>query len=174
MSYKDSKQVRFINGLIIVPVAYCKTKNPMCHNPNVNRYTADGRELIHKMLQSEEYMDVLVGLSKQKIQGESIEFHDNMISRFVATKGKCELSKKQLELSEVVCMRIEPKEQGGTDEYKNLRIVHKEVLELRNTDDVNAIKGIIAKLEIRERSMIQKINKWRNRIGKENIKFGNL
>lgn len=174
MSYKDSKQVRFINGLIIVPVAYCKTKNPMCHNPNVNRYTADGRELIHKMLQSEEYMDVLVGLSKQKIQGESIEFHDNMISRFVATKGKCELSKKQLELSEVVCMRIEPKEQGGTDEYKNLRIVHKEVLELRNTDDVNAIKGIIAKLGIREGSMIQKINKWRNRIGKENIKFGNL
>ena len=71
-------------------------------------------------------------------------------------------------------MRIEPKEKGGTDEYKNLRIVHKEVLELRNTDDVNAIKRIIAKLGIRERSMIQKINKWRNRIGKENIKFGNL
>lgn len=172
--YKDSKQVRFINGLIIVPVAYCKTKNPMCHSPSVNRYTASGRELIHKMLQKDEYYDVLANLSKTNIPNESIEFHDNMISRFVASKGKCELCKKHLVLDDVACLRIKPKEEGGTDEYKNLRIVHKDVLELRNTDDVTVIKRIISELNISESSERQKINKWRNRIGKENIQFGNL
>lgn len=174
MSYKDSAQIRFINGLVIVPIAYCKTKNPMCHSPKVNRYTPEGRELIHKMLLSEEYMDVLESLSKVKIPNESIEFHDNWISRFVASRGKCELCKKQLELAEVACMRIAPKEQGGTDEYKNLRVVHKDVIELRDTEDPIAIKRIISALNISESTMLKKINKWRKLVGRDSIKISSL
>ena len=34
--YQNSKQLRFINGMVVVPVAYCKTCNPMCHSPTVN------------------------------------------------------------------------------------------------------------------------------------------
>ena len=48
--YGKSKQVRYINGFIIAPIAYCKHKSPMCHRPSINQYTPEGRRKIHDML----------------------------------------------------------------------------------------------------------------------------
>jgi len=39
---------------------------------------------------------------------ESIEFCDNRLARFVAMKGKCEISKQQLRFDDVACHRFIP------------------------------------------------------------------
>lgn len=172
--YKGSKQIRYINGIIIVPVAYARHKNPMCHSPSVNRYTESGRETIHKMLRSTAYAEVLDELSKTEVVGESIEFCDNRLSRFVACQGKCELSKTQLLLEEVACIRLIPKCDGGTDMYSNLRIVHKDVVTLRDTEELDTMKNIIERLGCVKSAQIQKINKWRAKIGRTPISLGKL
>ena len=172
--YKDSKQVRYINGMIIVPVAYARHKNPMCHSPSVNRYTESGRETIHKMLRNTAYADVLEELSKTEVIGESIEFCDNRLSRFVASKGKCELSKVQLLFDEVACIRLTPKNEGGSDMYSNLRIVHKDVVTLINTEDLDTMKTIIGRLGCTKSAQIQKLNKWRNKVGRTSINLVKL
>lgn len=117
----------------------------MCHSPTVNRYTPEGRAEIHRMLLKDAYIDVLLQLGRDNSTAESIEFCDNRLARFVAVKGKCEVSKQQLLFEDVVCHRFIPKEQGGTDEYKNLRIVHKDVAQLIYETDVNTIHRLIEK-----------------------------
>ena len=167
--YQKSKQLRFVNGMVVVPVAYCKTCNPMCHSPTVNRYTPEGREEIHKMLLKDAYAEVLLQLGRDSSITESIEFCDNRLARFVAVKGKCEVSKQQLRFDDVACHRFIPKEQGGTDEYKNLRIIHKEVEQLIYETDVNTIQMLLESTKCKESAKLTKLNKWRINVGREPI-----
>lgn len=163
--YGESKQVRYINGMIVVPVAYCKMQNPMFHRQEVNRYTAEGRELIHRMLAKEEYGETLYQLSRTTDAGHSIEFCDNRLSRFVAARGKCELSKVPLALEDVACIHLNPPSQGGNDGYANLRIVHKEVRRLIYEKNVETMIALIDQFELRAPAKIAKLNKWRAKAG---------
>ena len=169
LKYKDSKQIRFLNGMIMVPVAYCRTRHPMCHSPSVNRYTAKGREEIHKMLSKYDYANVLYKLATDNSTTESVIFTDNMLARFVAVKGKCELSKLKLRYEDVACHRLIPKDKGGTDEYKNLRIIHKDVLKLIYLNDVNTINELLEVLGCRSSAKLVKLNKWRENVGNNPI-----
>lgn len=70
--YGESKQVRYINGMIVVPVAYCRTQNPMFYRVDINRYTPQGRERIHRMLAKAEYGETLLKLSRDNDTNHSI------------------------------------------------------------------------------------------------------
>lgn len=163
--YGDSEQVRYINGMIVVPVAYCRLQNPMFHRAEVNRYTVEGRELIHRMLAKEDYGATLYQLSRTRDTAHSIEFCDNRLSRFVASRGKCELSKVPLAFEDVECIYLNPPSQGGTDRYANLRIVHKEIRHLIFETDMEIIKSLIDKFDLRAPAKIAKLNKWRAKAG---------
>ena len=99
----------------------------------------------------------------------SIEFCDNRLSRFVASKGKCELSKVSLAFEDVECIYLNPPSQGGTDEYANLRIVHKDIKSLIYSNDVKIIKSLIDLFDCRVPAKIAKLNKWRAKAGLEAI-----
>lgn len=167
--YGESKQVRYINGMIVVPVAYCRTQNPMFYRVDTNRYTPQGRERIHRMLAKSEYGETLLKLSRDNDTNHSIEFCDNRLSRFVASKGKCELSKVSLAFEDVECIHLNPPSQGGTDEYANLRIVHKDIKSLIYSNDVKIIKSLIDLFDCRAPAKIAKLNKWRAKAGLEAI-----
>ena len=77
--YGKSKQVRYINGFIIAPIAYCKHKSPMCHRPSINQYTPEGRRKIHDMLCKEGYADVLFELGNRMSPLQSVEYCDNRL-----------------------------------------------------------------------------------------------
>ena len=161
--------VRYINGMIVVPVAYCRTQNPMFYRVDTNRYTPQGRERIHRMLAKSEYGETLLKLSRDNDTNHSIEFCDNRLSRFVASKGKCELSKVSLAFEDVECIYLNPPSQGGTDEYANLRIVHKDIKSLIYSNDVKIIKSLIDLFDCRAPAKIAKLNKWRAKAGLEAI-----
>ena len=108
-------------------------------------------------------------LSRDNDTNHSIEFCDNRLSRFVASKGKCELSKVSLAFEDVECIYLNPPSQGGTDEYANLRIVHKDIKSLIYSNDVKIIKSLIDLFDCRAPAKIAKLNKWRAKAGLEAI-----
>ena len=80
----------------------------MFYRVDINRYTPQGRERIHRMLAKAEYGETLLKLSRDNDTNHSIEFCDNRLSRFVASKGKCELSKVSLAFEDVECIHLNP------------------------------------------------------------------
>lgn len=121
------------------------------------------------MLAKAEYGETLLKLSRDNDTNHSIEFCDNRLSRFVASKGKCELSKVSLAFEDVECIYLNPPNQGGTDEYANLRIVHKDIKSLIYSNDVKIIKSLIDLFDCRAPAKIAKLNKWRAKAGLEAI-----
>jgi len=166
--YGKSKQVRYINGMIVVPIAYCRMAIPMCHSPTVNKYTPQGRTKIHSMLQKGAYADVLFELAHQA-SAEGIEFCDNRLSRFVAAKGRCEITKKPLLIEDVTCIRIVPRSRGGDDSYDNLRIVCREVAEIAMAEDVSTVTEKVRLIGKEYKVNLKKLNQWRCKAGLEKI-----
>ena len=160
--YGKSKQVRYINGFIIAPVAYCKHKSPMCHRPSINQYTPEGRRKIHDMLCKEGYADVLFELGTSISPSRSVEYCDNRLARFVASKGKCEITGKLLSAEEVHCHHFLPRHLGGTDQYSNLRIVHVDVHRLIHSTTPESIQHYLRKTDCFKKTCLDKINRWRS------------
>ena len=159
--YGKSKQVRYINGFIIAPIAYCKHKSPMCHRPSINQYTPEGRRKIHDMLCKEGYADVLFVLGNRMSPLQSVEYCDNRLARFVASKGKCEITGKLLSVNEVHCHHFLPRHLGGTDQYSNLRIVHVDVHRLIHATTPESIQFYLRKTGCYKKPCLDKINRWR-------------
>ena len=66
-------------------------------------------------------------LSKTTVCNRSIEYMDNRLSVYTAQYGRCAVTGNVLWIDEIHCHHKIPKQQGGTDEYKNLVILHIDV-----------------------------------------------
>lgn len=159
--YGSTKQIRFICDEPFCPIGYIQTKNPMYKKGKICKYTAEGREEIHKNLKfSKLTISVLHMLSKEETYDKSIEYYDNRISLFAAQYGKCSVTGKELLIDEIHCHHKLPKYLGGTDEYSNLVIVHKDVHKLIHAvseNTINAYLNLIKPTKV----MLDKINKFR-------------
>lgn len=128
-TYGKSEQMRFLGGVPIIPIRYVKHKKPISTPRAVNKYTPEGRKLIHTELNS--YMQELFRLmSHGTHSNNSVEFEDNKVARYSQQKGKCAITGVLLVGDSIHCHHITPREQGGGDEYNNLIIIHKYVHKL--------------------------------------------
>lgn len=93
----------------------------------------------------------------------NIEYNDNLLSLYSAQKGKCKICRQELELEEIYCHHIIPKELGGTDEYKNLIIVHTDIHKAIHSTDENEVTKIISNFSLNI-SQIEKLNKFRKKL----------
>lgn len=169
-TYGNSKQLRFINGMALVPVGYCKHKNPMYKRNKINKYTVEGRELIHKRLQINQfYIQYLI---KYPVTDRSIEYSDNRISLYIAQKGKCGVTGVELPPWNMHCHHKNPRKYGGTDEYNNLIIVSPEIHELIHAKNDDTIKYILSNLTL-DKKKKTKINKLRNQCNNTDIIWEN-
>lgn len=159
--YGQSKMIRFLSQEPICPIGYVQTKNPMYKKRAICKYTAEGREEIHKSLKLDEsVMTVLHMLAKAAIPNRSIEYMDNRVSLYASQFGKCAVTGKILWIDEIHCHHKKPTSQGGTDEYKNLVIVHKDVHMLIHAVKSETIKAYLDKVKP-DKSQLDKINKFR-------------
>ena len=78
--YGKSKQLRFLNGHPLAPMAYVQTRNAQHKKKTVNRYTPDGRAEIHKNLGVN--TDIMLWLMQNPVMDKSVEFADNRISLY--------------------------------------------------------------------------------------------
>lgn len=107
------------------------------------------------------YADVLFELGNRMSPLQSVEYCDNRLARFVASKGKCEITGKLLSVNEVHCHHFLPRHLGGTDQYSNLRIVHVDVHRLIHATTPESIQFYLRKTGCYKKPCLDKINRWR-------------
>ena len=157
-----SKQIRYLFGQIVAPLGYVRHKIPLQVSNDINKYTIEGRKAIHKNINHID-IAILKKLMESPNPKASIEYNDNLLSLYSAQKGKCRISGKELELEEIYCHHIIPKELGGTDEYKNLIIIHTDIHKLIHSENEDEITKIIKKFNLNA-EQIDKLNKFRNKL----------
>ncbi len=164
--YGASQSVRFLNKFPFCPISYIQTKPPL-YKPNVVcKYKIEGREKIHENLKDD--TSVLFMLMREKHTNRSIEYMDNRLSLWSAQNGKCSVTKKVLWFDEIHCHHKKPISQGGTDNYKNLVIIHKDVHRLIHATMLETISKYLEIIKPTN-TMLKKINKFRKEVGNEPI-----
>ncbi len=159
--YAKSKMLRYISSEPLCPIGYVQTKNPMFKKKKICKYTAEGREEIHRNLKFDEtVMTVLHMLARAYLPNRSVEYMDNRVSLYAAQYGKCAVTGKVLWIDEIHCHHKKPLSQGGTDEYKNLIIVHIDVHKLIHATSPETIQAYLDKVKP-DKSQLNKINKLR-------------
>ncbi|MDR7003098.1 group II intron reverse transcriptase/maturase [Neobacillus niacini] len=154
-------------NVYLFPVADVKTRNNMNFSQSLTPFTKAGREQIHKLLHPDIQREISL-LMKSSLPARSVEYLDNRISRYSMKMGKCEITGVFLCANDVHCHHYIPLHLGGNDKFNNLRILHKDVHRLIHHTDKKTIDILINKLGI-SKSMLQKINKFRQMSGMEQI-----
>lgn len=157
--YGKSREVRYLNGHAIVPIAYVQHRVPMDKKSKVNKYTPEGRAEIHRNL-ADVNMAVLYRLMNTPNGSQSVEYNDNRISLYVAQKGKCAVMGTELEANQVDCHHKKPLEYGGDDSYKNLIIVSDGIHVLIHAANERTIRKYLNELKPNQKQL-EKLNKLR-------------
>lgn len=165
MNYGKSDQIRFISNYAVAPIGYVQNKIPKCKKKSVNKYTAEGRKEIHNNLGID--TSILLELMRNPITNRSIQFADNRISLYAGQYGKCAVTGIKLEYSDIHCHHKRPRCQGGTDEYKNLVIVHEDIHKLIHSTNPQTISQYIS--EYKDMIDLHKLNELRTLAGNEEI-----
>lgn len=98
------------------------------------------------------------------IPSRSIAYMDNRVSLYAAQYGKCAVMGNVLWINEIHCHHKITLSQGGTDEYKNLVIIHIDVHRLIHSVKPDTIQVYLNKLKPNQ-SQLDKINKFRSLAG---------
>ncbi len=157
--YGKSREVRYLNGHAIVPIAYVQHRVPMDKKVKVNKYTVDGRKEIHKNL-SNVNMSVLHHLMSKSIGSQSVEYNDNRIALYVAQKGKCAITGAELDYNDVNCHHKVPRKLGGDNSYKNLIILSNSCHILIHSTNKSTIQKYFDIIKPNQKQL-DKINKLR-------------
>ncbi len=163
--YGESKILRYISGEPLCSIGYVQTKNPMFKKKKICKYTAEGREEIHRNLKFDEtVMTVLHMLASAYLPNRSVEYMDNRISLYAAQYGKCVVTGKVLWIDEIHCQHKKPISQGGTGEYKNLIIVHIDIHKRIHAAKPETIQAYLDRIKP-DKSQLDKINNLRMLVG---------
>ena len=151
----------------IFPIGNIKHTKNFQFTQKLIPYTEEGRELIYKKMNNEVAIEVRK-LMLSNIPDKSVEYFDNRISRYSMKNGKCEILKIFLPAEFVHCHHYLPIKLGGTDQFRNLRIIHKEVHKLvhaTNNETINKLKNLLNLTD----EQIKKINQYRKECNLELI-----
>ncbi len=157
-SYGKSGQLRFIYDIPLIPIGYSQHQKQMNFSQK-SLYIAIDREEIHKNQKAVNTSD-LKYLMENPIQGQSVEYNDNRISLFVGQYGKCYITEKPLNPSEMHCHHKKPRALNGTDEYKNLVIIEENIHRLVHATKDETIREYTRKLNLTTKQL-EKVNKLR-------------
>lgn len=157
--YGRSREVRYLNGHAVVPIAYVQHRVPMDRKNRVNPYTPEGRTEIHKNLAGLN-LAVMNHLMNTPAGQQSVEYNDNRIALYVAQKGKCAVSGIALDANQVDCHHKKPLSLGGDDSYQNLIIVSDAVHVLIHSSSERSIKKYLNDLQLNSKQLA-KLNNLR-------------
>ncbi len=170
-TYKKYFSTRFktfeVAGVHLFPIGDIRTVNTMNFSPTLSLFTEEGRTKIYGKLKPDVRLEIS-NIMKAVLPNRTVEYMDNRISRFSMKMGKCELTGWNLTASEVHCHHYRPKHLGGTDEFRNLRILHKDIHRLVHRIDTEIITSEIRKFGFTS-SMIKKLNQYRMECGLETV-----
>ena len=167
-NYGKSKQMRWIHDKPIIPVAYVQHEYPKYKRREVNKYVLKNEAKYH--VPNSISFEIIRYLMENAYKWESIEFADNMLSRYIAQKGNCAVTHKPLRLHNMECHHIKPR-QGGQSEnnsYRNLVLLCAEAHRLITAARKETIEKYVQMLNLDEKQLA-KINKFRKLAGMTEI-----
>jgi hypothetical protein len=167
--YGKSRQLRFIKGQPVLPIAYVRHRYARGKAYEVNQYTPEGRLSIHQNLKMDTAVVKRLIENACHKQGSSVEYEDNQISRYFGQYGKCAISGSDLGFEGWQCHRIVPKELGGGDGYQNLILVTNDIYQILNAADLESATKYLESVKPDE-SMLRKINQLRRKAKLEPLK----
>ncbi|MFT5875145.1 MAG: RNA-directed DNA polymerase, partial [Clostridium sp.] len=158
---KYNGKIRTIQKITIFPIYGCRTKPPMCFSQNINNYTIEGRQLIHKKLGNFKYL--IEHLLRSSHDSQSIEYNDNRISLIAGQQGKCYVTGNQLEIGNMECHHKKAKFLGGTDDYKNLMWISEKVHKLIHSTKQETIEKYLKVLQLDDKGL-KRVNSLRKQV----------
>lgn len=157
--HKNNFKTYEIAGIHLFPLADIQTRNNMNFSQDICSYTKEGRLNLHKKLKADISIEINKML-KASYDNNTLEYRDNRISRYSMQQGKCAVTGTFLTSAEVHCHHKIPKNMGGTDEFKNLVIVHENVHRLIHATDEKAIVRYKSLLQL-DGKQLKKLNQFR-------------
>lgn len=149
----------YLRNIRVIPIDGVKFRAPLQTKRGINSYTKLGREAIHSEL-SKNNLKYMKYLLQNTIISETTEYNDNRISLYVGQQGKCAITKEQLTPHNMHCHHKIPKSLKGTDEYKNLIFITKDVHALIHSIKEDTIIKYLNKIGLNV-TQLDKINKLR-------------
>lgn len=165
--YKITYRTYKINGVYLYPLADISHKSIMSFSQWLTPFTLRGRKHIYTKLKGDVSKEIRK-LMKSNIPNRSVEYFDNRISRYSMKNGKCEITGEFLPAEMVHCHHYMPVKVGGTDDFKNLRILNKFVHILIHATKTQTIKKYLDMLKLNQ-TAIKKINNYRKLCNLESI-----
>lgn len=126
--YGTSKELKWCNGIPVIPVRYVQFKAPQSFNEGYNLY--DIKNNLNTI--NLEDMEKVIAYFSSAVHNtrDSVELYENKISRLVSQKALCYITNQPLIYGEIATHHIIPVHLGGTDEYENIIIVQERVHEI--------------------------------------------
>lgn len=160
--YSTNYRTFKIGNVYLYPVADVRTVNNMNFTQTLTPYTEAGRSLIHKRLDALVHWEI-IQLMNSRLPNSAVEYMDNRLSRYSMTKGRCEVTGWFLPAQDVHCHHVIPMAKGGTDEYNNLRIIHKDIHVLIHMTNETELEKRLMELQLDDKS-IRKLKQYRNMV----------
>nr|ACI31252.1 putative intron-encoded reverse transcriptase [Volvox carteri]ACY06054.1 putative reverse-transcriptase protein [Volvox carteri f. nagariensis] len=160
--YKWKSSPKFICGIPLFPISEIRHRKLFQFSQKMTPYTQEGRQMMHKELDSLLKRD-LEHLASQFEIDQSIEYNDSRISKWSLQKGRCAVTKNYLGIN-FHCHHITPRSKGGSDHFSNLVIVSPEVHRLIHATDSQTITVLLNELKLNKISL-RKLNKFREQAG---------
>jgi len=151
-------KTKIIAGISIFPIYGCTFKVPLGFTQETNKYTKKGRSLVHSKLNNT--ANIVRYLLNSKEYDKSVEYNDNRISLIAGQNGKCGITNEPLTIGNMECHHKKPKELGGTDEYKNLVWLRKDVHKLIHAIKPEVVDKYLYILNLDEKGL-KKVNSLR-------------
>ena len=164
---KFTGKVIFIHGINVFPIDHIKTKYPTNFSQDICPYTVLGRQKVHGQLKGYNQA-IIYHLMYNPLPDQSMEYNDNRISLYVGQFGQCGVTKVPLEIVDMEAHHKIPRSQGGSDEYKNLIFIRRDVHKLIHATEESTIKKYLLKLDL-DRNTLDKINELRMLVGNDKI-----
>ncbi len=166
--YGKSKQMRWIGGRPLIPVAYVQHEYPKYKRREVNKYVL--KDDYEYQVPNSVNFEIIKYLMENAYKWESIEFADNMLSRYIAQKGNCAVTHKPLYLHNMECHHIKPRKGGKAENnsYSNLIILCTEAHRLITATKEDTIMKYILQLRLNQKQL-EKVNKLRKHAGLQPI-----
>lgn len=156
-----------VANVYLYPLANVKHVWQGQFSQEITPYTQEGRVVLYKRLKGN-ITEEIRRLMESNIPNRSVEYLDNRLSRYSMKMGKCEITGIWLTAEAVHCHHFNPTCLGGTNEFKNLRILHKDVHRLIHATETETIKTYITRLKISDKEVVE-IDKYRKNCNLEPI-----
>ena len=160
--YGKSEMLRILGNKPLLPLSYIQHSKLMNFS-QANIYNPIDREKIHNNQKVTDYKTIKY-LIENPIQGQSVEYNDNRISLYIGQLGKCAITKEELEIGSMECHHIQPRSQGGLDNYNNLVLITKEVHKLIHSTQMETTNKYLKYIPS-DKITLEKLNKFRTKAG---------